>query len=325
MDRWTGRFDGPLLPLLGTTAGILLFVWAVRAVGVDDLSDGIRRVGWGVVPVLALGGLRVVLRAHCWRLCMPPPARLPFGQAFAAFLAGDAVGNITPLGMVASEPAKVFLTRHRLATREAISSLAVDNLIYLGSAVAVVGLGAVLMLLTVPSMAAWRGVGVVAVAAALAAALAVPRMLRGLWTPADGARPVWRERLAGLRESVYRFSAANPAQLTRVFAIHLGFHALSMLENYLTLYWIMGDVRPTVSQAIVFESLNRVLTIVFKFVPFRVGVDEAASAQLALLLGIPPVIAVTLAVVRKVRNLFWTAVGLAIVGLRPSRQSTTTG
>ena len=320
MGKWTRRFESPLLPLLGSIAGVLLFVYAVQQVGVDDLADGIRRLGWGLVPVLVLGGLRFALRAQCWRLCMPPRSRLPFPQAFASFLAGDAVGNITPLGLAASEPAKIFLTRRRLATREAISSLAVDNLVYLASAMTVVALGAILMLLTVPSMAAWRGVGIAALAAAIAGALAAPRLLRGLWTPADGVRPAWRERLAALRESVYKFSAANPAQLARVYGIHLGFHALAMVEIYLILYWIMG-LAPTVPQAIIFEALNRVLTVVFKFVPFRVGVDEAASAQLALLLGISPVVAVVLAVVRKVRNLFWTAVGLGVIAAHRSRRS----
>jgi hypothetical protein len=254
-----------------------------------------------------------MLRAQCWRLCMPPAARLPFGRAFGSFLAGDAVGSVTPLGLAASEPAKVLLTRRHLATAEAVASLAVDNLIYLTSALTVVAVGAVLMLTTVPSMAAWRGVALAALAAAIAGTLAVPRLLRGLWTPADGDRPAWRARLAALRESVHRFSAANPSQLARVYAIHMGFHGLAVLENFLTLSWIMGDTQPTITQAVVFEGLNRVLILVFKFVPFRVGVDETASAWLATLLGIPPVVAVTAAVVRKVRNLFWSGIGLLVI------------
>ena len=312
MRKWTGKFGSPLLPLVAGLAGAVLFAYAVSRVGVDALGDGIRRVGWGLVPILGIAGLRFMLRAQCWRLCMPAAARLPFWRAFHAFLAGDAVGNITPLGLAASEPAKVFLTRHHLATREAVSSLAVDNLVYLGSVLTVVTLGAALMLATVPSMAPWRGAGLAALAVLIAAGLAVPRLLRGIWSPAQGARPAWRGRLAGVRESVQQFSAANPLQLTRVFGLHMGFHGLAMLENYLTLSWVMGRP-PTVAQAIIFEALNRLLTLVFKFVPFRIGVDEAASSQLALLLGIPPVAAVVAAVVRKVRNLSWTAVGLGVV------------
>ena len=50
-----------------------------------------------------------------------------------------------------------------------------------------------------------------------------------------------------------------------------------MLEVFLTLRWLLGDRSPTLAQAIVFEALNRVVTVAFKFVPFRVGVDEALS------------------------------------------------
>jgi hypothetical protein len=313
-----------LLPLGAALGGALLFVFAVRTVGVSEIIDGIRRVGWGLVPILALAGLRFVLRAQGWRLCMPPSVRLPFGQAFIAFLAGDAIGNLTPLGLAASEPAKVLLTRRRLATREAVSSLAVDNLIYTGSVLTVVMLGVVLMLVTVPQSLAWRDLAIGALITTAAAVLVGLRLLRGTWSEAKGARPQWRERLAAIRESMFQFSSAHPLQLAKVYAVHLGFHALAILESYLTLRWVLGDLSPTLAQAAVFEALNRVLTAVFKFVPFRVGVDEAASCQLAALLGIPCVVGVTGAVVRKVRNLFWTGIGLALIAVLRAREGPAT-
>ena len=97
----------------------MLFGYAVRRAGVAEILDGIRQVGWGLVPILGLAGARFLIRACAWRLCMPEHGRLSIGQAFSAFVAGDAIGNLTPLGMVASEPMKVFLTRHRLATPRA--------------------------------------------------------------------------------------------------------------------------------------------------------------------------------------------------------------
>lgn len=302
-----------LITAAAALGGLMLFAFAVRAAGIDEIAEGIRRVGWGLIPILGLAGLRFMLRTQCWRLCMPRASRLPFRQAFTAFLAGDAIGNLTPLGLAASEPAKVFLTRHRLATREAISSLAVDNLVYTGSVLTVVALGVILMLVTVPQSAAWRDVAIGALITTIAAVLVGLRLLRGTWSDAKGVRPQWRERLASLRQSVLQFSAANPLQLAKVYAVHLVFHALAILESYLTLRWVLGDLSPTLPQAAEFEALNRVLTAVFKFVPFRVGVDEAASCQLATLLGIACVVGVTGAVVRKIRNLFWTGVGLALI------------
>src|SRR6185295_18524629 len=95
--------------------------------------------------------------------------------------------------------------------------------------------------------------------------------------------------------------------------LDLGFHALAVLEIYATLGWLLGDRSPTISQAIVFEALNRVVTVLFKFVPFRIGIDEVLSGELAPVLAVNPATGVALAVVRKVRNLFWAAVGLALV------------
>ena len=86
---------------------------------------------------------------------------------------------------------------------------------------------------------------------------------------------------------------------------------LAVLEVFLTLRWLLGDSSPTLAQAIVFEALNRVMTVAFKFVPFRIGVDEALSGAMAPMLALNPAAGVSLAVVRKVRSLFWSAIGLA--------------
>ena len=298
--------------------GAALFVYAVRTAGVAEIVDGIRRVGWGLLLILAIAGTRFLLRAECWRWCLPPGTFFPYGRALAAFLAGDAVGNVTPLGLLASEPTKVLLTRHHLATRESVASLAVENLVYAASVVAVIATGLALLAFTVPLPQAWRAAilgSLVALAVFCAAALYA---MRGRWDPSRGARPPWRERLASLRDDVLRFSGGHPQRLWRVFALDLGFHVLAVLETYLTLLWLLGDRSPTIVQSIIFEALNRVITVVFKFVPFRVGVDEASAGALAPVLSINPAAGVALAVVRKVRNLFWAAIGLALVAAHPA-------
>jgi hypothetical protein len=73
-----------------------------------------------------------------------------------------------------------------------------------------------------------------------------------------------------------------------------------------------------------FESLNRVVTAAFKFVPLRVGVDEAASGAFAPLLAMDPAAGVALAVVRKVRSLFWIGAGLALIAVYHGREAPAT-
>ena len=317
-----------LLTVLAALGGLVLFGYAVRRAGVAEILDGIREVGWGLIPILGLAGARFFVRACAWRLCMParrslgeggpPHGRLSIGQAFSAFIAGDAIGNLTPLGMVASEPMKVFLTRHRLATREAVASLATDNLLYAVSVVTMVALGVVVVVSTIPLSLAWREGAIVVLIAGVAGTAITVRLLRGTWREESGARPPWRETLAGLRRSVLAFSTEQPGRLAQVFALDLSFHVLAVFEIFLTLRWLLGDRSPTLAQAIVFEALNRVVTVAFKFVPFRVGIDEALSGALAPVMAVQPVAGVTLAVVRKVRNLAWTGIGLLFIAGHPA-------
>jgi len=310
-----------VVTVVGTLAGAALFAYAVRSVGVAEIAQGVQRVGWGLVVILALAGARFVIRAECWRLCVPPGTRLTRGQALRAFLAGDAVGSVTPLGLLASEPTKVLLTRHHLATRESVSSLAVENLVYAVSVVTTIAVGLAVLLAAVPLPAGVRWAVLAALAGAGVAAAVAFRVLRGTWDEARGARPRWREKLATVRQSVLGFSAGHPGRLWRVFGLDLGFHALAVAEVYLTLGWLLGDRSPTLAQAIVFEALNRVITVAFKFVPFRIGVDEALSGALAPVLAVNPAAGVALAVVRKIRNLFWAGLGLILVATHPARAS----
>jgi glycosyltransferase 2 family protein len=310
-----------LLTGVAALGGVALFAYAVRSVGLVPISEGIRRVGWGLVPILALGGVRFVLRTQAWRLCMRPAARLPFRRALAAFLAGDAIGSVKPLGLAASEPTKAFLARHHLATSDAVSSLATDNLVYAASALSMVGVGVVMLLVSVPMPFEWREWGVAALVLLVGAGAAGVRLLRGTWSPEQGPRPAWRQRLAGIRQSVLTFSAAHPARLWQAFGFGMAFHALAVLEVFFTLGLIQPDAAPTLSQSVVFEALNRVQMLAFKFVPFRVGVDEALTGALAPALDVPAAVGVTLAIVRKVRNLFWAGLGLALVaGRAPGRR-----
>lgn len=304
-----------LVTAAGATLGVALFAYAVQRVGVDLLVDGIGRIGWGLVAVLALAGARFVVRAQCWRWCLPPHVRLTLPQAFNAFVAGDAVGNITPFGLLASEPAKVLLTRHHLATDASIASLALENLLYAGSVLAMLAFGTGLMVVLVPVSDGVRLFAMGMLVGVVVAAVVSVRVLR-VAAPANPSPRL--QTLVRLRDEVVRFATRHPARIVAVVALQLLFHALAITEVFVTLRWLLGDRPPSLAQAIVFETVNRLTIVLFKFVPFRLGVDEAASGAIAPWLAVAPAAGVTLAVVRKARMLFWSAIGLLLIGTHPT-------
>jgi hypothetical protein len=310
-----------IVSVVAATIGVVLFVWSVERVGTGALVDAVRRVGWGALAILAIGGLRFAVRAQCWRLCLPRGVFLDYPHAFSAFLAGDAVGNVTPLGLLASEPTKVLLTRHHLATLDSAASLTLENILYTFSVLAMIAFGLSLLLATVtlPAAIRWTAIGgVVTIVTIIAAA---PVVLRAPADPSAHPRSSWRGRLTRLRTEVWRFATEHPRRLVQVFALQLLFHVLAVSETYLTLEWLLGSQSPSAVQAVLFETVNRLTTVVFKFVPFRLGVDEATSGAAASLFAVTAAAGVALAVIRRGRVLFWSAIGLLLIATHPATPS----
>ncbi len=61
------------------------------------------------------------------------------------------------------------------------------------------------------------------------------------------------------------------------------------------------------------ESVSRLINVVFKLIPFLVGVDEAGAQFVTETMAIGAGIGVSLAIIRKGRVLFWTAIGLIFI------------
>ncbi|HKX83653.1 MAG TPA: hypothetical protein VJL58_05470, partial [Pyrinomonadaceae bacterium] len=89
------------------------------------------------------------------------------------------------------------------------------------------------------------------------------------------------------------------------------FHLLGILEVWFILNRISGST--SFVSAFLLESVSRLITIVFKLVPFLIGVDEAGAQFVAETVAIGATIGVTLAIIRKGRILFWTAIGLLLI------------
>src|SRR5438045_4545296 len=126
--------------------GILLFAFFVWKAGTREIADGIKKLGAGFLLVLVVSGIRCIVRTFCWMLCFEGPERVRFRDAFRAYSVGDAMGNLTPLGIVASEPTKAALVKDRVPLIEAVSALAVQNLFY-GLSVALFVLSGIAVLL----------------------------------------------------------------------------------------------------------------------------------------------------------------------------------
>jgi hypothetical protein len=315
--------------------GLALFAYFVRKAGFGDILAGIRRLGFGFLIVVAIAGVRKVVRAFAWTRCFESVSALRFRDALGAVIAADALGTLMPLGMVVSEPAKAALVRVRVPLIVGLSSVAIENLFYSLSVAIFIFCGTTAMLFTFPLPKALRIASVgalVAVTVILVIAFFVVRkqwrflsgLVEFLYGRGIGKRVLEdkRDRVRGLEDRVYGFYSRHQSRFLIILLLEACFHLSGVLEGYVTLSFLGGIAAPTLLAAFILESVNRVITVVFKFIPLRLGVDEAGSSFVAKVLHLGSISGVTLAIVRKARDIVWTAIGVALLirrGLSPAK------
>jgi len=311
--------------LLAALCGAILFAWSMRHAGTTAVVDGFRRVGGGIVIVVVFGGVRALVRTAAWRLCLDPEDHLALRSMFTAYLAGDAIGNVTPFGLIASEPFKIAMVRRQIALPASVASLTVENLFYSATVLVMLVTGTAALLL---SFALPRPLVIMCLAVLLVAPLVG---LAGVWIIATRRRVVsgsieWlvrhriaasylSERLPHIRQAgdrIFGFVARHPGKVIPVILLEATYHVAAVGEIWFVLGLITG-VQTRVLTAFVLEAVNRTITIAFQFVPMWLGVDEAGTAAVTSAVNLGPAAGISLALVRKTRIVIWTVIGFLLV------------
>jgi hypothetical protein len=305
--------------------GAALLIFTVRRVGWLDVQRSLTDIGWWYGPIILLGGLRFAARSRAWQVCAGTEG-LTLRRALAATLAGDALGNLTPLGLLASEPAKVFFVNDRITTVTAVSSVAAENAFYIASVMLMLAAGALTFfeIAQVPDalrIAAQAVLGLVTFAGLAAvwmmrrqpAVLSRMAALAAQWSGRGRTAP---DRLREIEVHFYAVLRWPWTRIAHALAWEAAFHAAAVAEVFLILQLLPTSRGATLLEAFVLETTGRLVVVVFKFVPYRLGVDEAGSAMVARALALDPATGVALALVRRLRVLTWNAVGLVLLAMR---------
>ena len=309
--------------IIALLIGLALFAYFVKKAGVSQIMEGIGRLGAGFILVIAVSAIRQIVRSFAWTLCMEAPYRLRFRDAIRARIMGDALGNIIPFaGFLVSEPAKPALIRDRVPLTAGISALAIENTFY-GLSVALFifsGMSALLLSFNVT-----KGLRIIAIVTlvviifiiGLGAALIFKRLKVISGTASvlhrRGLNVKWVEKSRSVEERIYGFYRRNQSRFLPIILLEACFHLAGATEIYVTLYFISPDQPPTFLTAFILESVNRVITVAFKFIPLRMGVDEAGTGRVSRILQFTMATGVTLAIVRKGRDVFWAGVGMILL------------
>jgi len=324
--------------LLAGTFGVLLLVFLIHRAGLASLRESIATLGWRLSLVIALGGVGHVVKTWAWRLTLLDDKReVSFTRTLALRLASEAVGQLGFLGQMFGENLRVMLLGPTIPLASGIASVTLDRAFFIlsGVVISAVGLIAVLVACPLPhALSLYAGLSVsIFLGVILVAALAVRRR----WPVVSAAAGIldrvrflrgWTERQRPLIDSVEQrllnFYHHTPVAFWSAFALHLAGQAVAVFEVYLIVCLLGAKV--TFLAALAIEALTKMINIVGLFNPGNIGTYEGGNMLIAQLFGLTAAAGLTLGLARRVRAIFWAAVGgLCVSMLSKSKGRTPAG
>lgn len=320
------------LKLLGialTVGGIALFAYFVYSVGLNELVSNIERFGViGFAVILGIYALRICLRGLAWKLSVYEPYSLRMKDTIPAVIIGEAMSSMLPLGILISGAAKAVAVRRQVPLVVGLSSIATENLFYSFTTSIFLVFGALTLVRGFALDPGWAITIDVLIGLIIAIAVFLLLLIIRQWHFAsETCEWIYRKGfLTGILEHgrlqvrlfenlIYGFYRRHPKRFIPICLTEAAFHVLGIVEVWFVLTRI-AEPASHFPSAFLLESVSRLITIVFKLIPFVIGVDEAGAQFVAETLGIGAAIGITLAIIRKGRILFWTAIGLLLIAKR---------
>jgi hypothetical protein len=328
--------------LLIFAAGAIVFAILVRQAGLAGLLIALRRTGWVFVPIVGVWGITYLTNTIAWEQLIRASAHgahargrraIPFLRAYAISVASFAINYVTPFVALGGEPFRIASAAQWIGTPRAAGSVVSFRVAHtLGQVIFWLMAVPVALVLLPRSPITTIVLAVATLLLLVTAAILLSLFRRGFVVRALDTLRRFAPRLERARATLEHVDSQmtvltdgeRPRLIAAVVAEVAG-RCVAMLE-FLLIARAMGlhIGYPTAFLIGAFSQLAIVLTI---FMPFELGSREGGLYVIFRLLGLPPALGVYTAIVTRLRELIWIAIGLTFVwvsGRHGGRRAPTT-
>lgn len=304
---------------LGLAAGVALVGLLFHHVGWASVQESLTRVGWNYLLILTFPltwnllntkGLASVVVGHHFRM--------PLAMIWRVRLAGEAFNSLLPSGYLGGEPVKATLLTSRMPLRQATSVILIAKSAQSVAMVPYIGLGFLLGGAAragqrLPALE-WTAFALLTTGVCLFVWLLAHRSFGRFARALERILPPWRwldglhEKSLALDETLGEFYARGHGP----FARSVLWHAAGWLAGATELMLIFSLLGHPISftQAWFVGAMAQLGSVVGLLAPAGIGLYEGGHYLAAQLLGLPPTLGVSAALIRRIREAAWNVLGL---------------
>ncbi|MEO1628091.1 MAG: flippase-like domain-containing protein [Bacteroidota bacterium] len=303
--------------------GMAVFVYLVYELGWDALVESVGQVGWYWLPILLLALGWQACHTLAWHEVLSFFGhRIAFSKLFKLKMIAEAINMVLPSANLGGDTARASMIRSDVPLSGGIPSVMIDKTLdYISKMVFnILGFGIAIFYIEIPSSWFW-GCVIYLSFIFVFYVLLVWLQIRGLsgWLltltrlipPLRKALEKRRDQLQLLDGNLREAYTKGSRRLVVAGLWHSLGRAMGMVEIWLVM-WLLGAPTTFVEVFFVAAVVN-VVNGVFFLIPGQWGVAEGAQAMLVQLLGYGTAIGLSLGIIRRIRRLLLTAVGLLIL------------
>jgi len=307
--------------LIAPLVAAIAFAWVIAHVGLPKMMEQVKAMRVALPIVLALSALRLFLQTLTWSASLKgEDVSVDTTRLMGVRVAAQSMGYLTVLGPVISEPMKIKLLG--TAREPTITATFLDDGVYWFTSTLLAIAGIVSLPLVAVHGATYHSIPAILV---LAFAVVIIRrrtpvlsdLMRALGTRA----PSWLARAEKLEASIREYRLNQPALVNRMFGIDVSCQVLVAFEVVIVLRSLHLPIHFFAVLAI--EGTTRALKLISGWIPARLGSDEGGAISAFALTGLSPLLGLSLALTRRIRDLLWALIGIVWLAWNSRRVSPT--
>ena len=303
-------------------SGLLLLVFLLLKVGVATVLGYLARFGPWFLVVVGLGLAWLFLQAWAWHIIQAAHFRtIPLMRLFRVKIISDSLNTLIPTANIGGDAARPFLIQGQAPLAEGIPGVLADKTIEALAAALFLATGFVLSLLLI-RLPSWMTTAAVVclLLTLIGVALFILLQLKGLrWAldrlgkivPSIRTFASLRERdLEELDRNMRVIYKGVGWQTVAALGLHYAARLLGAVEVFVILRVLGAHASPF--QALFTSTGVTLFNTAFFIVPGQFGVMETAHVLMLQSMGFTAAMGLSLGVIRRVRKLATSAIGLVL-------------
>ena len=302
--------------------GSVVLTLLIRHSGPAVLWQTLRESAWVVGPVIALWGTVYLFNARAWQLLMPNrPREFTLWRAFLLTIAGFAMNYSIPALSVGGEPLKIAGAASWVGHRRAAGSVVGFRFLHAIAHILILLVSMIPAAILLPhTPVVFASLTVISLIIGSAAVFLMSQHRDGIFERGVALlgrfRPLRRlaTRLESKRDLLQELDVEltaihkSPRQYRLAMAMELCGRVLRTME-YAFIFYGLG-LGFDVLRAFVVANLATLFTNLLFFMPFELGSKEGGAFVVFAWLGMDPKLGTSAALLSRVRELAWMALGL---------------